>query len=168
MMDIINKRRSVRKFSNKKVEEDKLILILKAAMQAPSAVNQQPWEFIIVQNEEKIIQLANTNSYTKFSQKASAIVVVLLKNLDLKAERFAPQDLGASIQNLLLETVNQGLGATWMGIYPDEDRILYVRKALSIDQAVTPFALVAVGYPEREDLNKYIDRFNKDRIRFIK
>jgi len=167
-MDIINNRRSVRKYSTKKVEENKLIAILKAAMQAPSAVNQQPWEFIVVENEEKKDILSNTSNHTKFSANASAIVVVLLKSEGLKASEFAPQDLGASIQNLMLEAVNQGLGTTWMGVYPNQERVDYVRKALNVEERVSPFALIAVGYPENESSNKFIDRFDEKRIRFIK
>ncbi len=167
-MDTINNRRSVRKYSTKIVEEEKLFAILKAAMQAPSAVNQQPWEFIVVENEDKKNILSQTSTHTKFSQKASAIIVVLMKNVDLKAGEFAPQDLGASIQNLMLEAVNLGLGTTWMGVYPNQERVDYVRKALNIEERVSPFALIAVGYPEIDGSNRFIDRFDEKRIKFIK
>ncbi|MGD1823121.1 MAG: nitroreductase family protein [Pleomorphochaeta sp.] len=167
-MDIINNRRSVRKFLDKKVEDEKLITILKAAMQAPSACNQQPWEFIVVENSEKKEALSKTSPHTSFAKNASSIIVVLSKKNDLKAEKFIDQDLGACIENLLLETVNLNLGATWMGIYPIPSRVDYVKNVLDINKEVIPFALIAIGYPLDNKANKFINRFDESRIKFVK
>jgi len=164
-MKEINIRRSVRQFSTKKVEEEKIIKLLKAAMQAPSAKNQQPWEFIVVEDENKISELSNASKYSVFSKEAPLLIVVLARKDNLKVSEYVPQDLGACIQNLMLEAVNLELGSTWMGIYPGEERVNFLSKALEIDESkATAFALIAVGYPKKEELNKFVDRFDEKRI----
>ncbi len=164
-MKEINIRRSVRQFEDKKVEEDKIIKILKAAMQAPSARNQQPWEFIVIEDKERISKLTSFTPHYKFAAKAPLLILVLVKQTDLLSEDFVQQDLGACIQNLMLEAVSENLGSTWMGLYPREDRIDFFSKTLNIDKSkVLPFALIGVGYPKEEGLNKFTDRFDESRI----
>jgi nitroreductase len=167
-MKIIDERRSVRSFSDQKVEEEKILNILKAAMQAPSAKNQQPWEFVVIENYSVLKQLVSVSNYEKFEKGASVAIVVLAKTKDLKSEKFFPQDLGASIENLLLEAVEQGLGATWLGVYPKEERVEALNDILDLKEDVIPFALIALGYPKKENQNKYIDRFDEKRIQWIK
>eukprot|EP01156_Anaeramoeba_ignava_P015327 Anaeramoba_ignava/a612767_28.p1 GENE.a612767_28~~a612767_28.p1 ORF type:complete len:168 (-),score=42.81 a612767_28:467-970(-) len=166
-MKIINERRSVRSFLEKKVEKEKIISILKAAMQAPSAKNQQPWEFVVVENEEIKEKLSLTSQYTKFSKNAATLIVVLSRNNELSAKDFVQQDLGACIENLLLEVVNQNLGATWMGVYPNQERVEYVSNLLNLNKSLVPFALVALGYPKKENSNRFIDRFDNSRIHWV-
>ncbi len=167
-MKIINERRSVRSFSDQKVEEEKILNILKAAMQAPSAKNQQPWEFVVIENDSVLKQLVRVSNYEKFEKGASVAIVVLAKTKNLKSEKFFPQDLGASIENLLLEAVEQGLGATWLGVYPKEERVEALNDILDLKEDVIPFALIALGYPKKENQNKFIDRFDEKRIQWIK
>jgi nitroreductase len=163
-MKEINIRRSVRQFSDKKVDESVMFEILKAAMQAPSAMNQQPWEFILIQDKNKIEELSNLSPHAKFSKNAAFMIAILAKK-DLKAPGFVQQDLGACTQNLMLEAVSYGIGSTWMGVYSKEDRSEFLINALNIDsEKVEPFALIALGYPNKEDLIKYVDRFDENRI----
>jgi len=164
-MKAIDIRRSVRQFSTTKVEEVKIIKLLKAAMQAPSAVNQQPWQFIVVEDRQRIEELALCSKYSKFAREAPLLIVVLTKVKDLISENYIQQDLGACCQNLMLEAVELDLGSTWMGIYPDKERMDFIIESLNIDRnEALPFALIAVGYPKHKDLNKFIDRFDEKRI----
>lgn len=98
-MKEIFERVSVRKFTNDKVEEEKIEKILRAAMQAPSAGNQQPWEFIVVENKETLAKLANMSPYSKFIAEAPTSIVVLCNNEKLIYPENWMQDLGAATQN---------------------------------------------------------------------
>lgn len=167
-MEVINKRRSVRLFSDKKIERKEINLILRAAMQAPSAGNQQPWEFAVIEDRENIEKLSLASPYSKFSANANVIIIVYLREENLKHAAYVQQDLGACIENLLLEATNLKIGSTWMGIYPDKERSDYIKKLINLDDSLTPFATIALGYPKNEDSIKFIDRFDENRIHFIK
>ncbi len=163
-MKIINNRRSVRKFQDKKVESTKIDKLLRAAMQAPSAANQQPWEFIVVQDELIMSEIANTHTYSALA-KSAPLVIVLAANLKrMRVPTALPQDLGACTQNILLEVVNQGLGATWVGVHPSEQYIEYIQKLLKMPKDIIPYNIIVIGYPANDDANHFVDRFDESRI----
>jgi len=166
-MEVINKRRSVRQFSDKKVESEKILSIIKSGMQAPSAKNQQPWEFAVVEDRKNIEKLSLSTPYTKFSINATTIVVVYMRKKGLKAEDFVQQDMGACIENMLLESTNQGLGSTWMGIYPNKERYKYIKELFNLSEDLIPFSLIAFGYPKDDNSNRFVDRFDETRIHYI-
>lgn len=127
-------------------------------------MNQQPWEFIVVEDKNKIEELSKISPYAKFSKDAAFMIVVLAKK-DLKAPSFVQQDLGACTQNLMLEAVSHGIGSTWMGVYSKEDRSKFLIETLNIDtKKVEPFSLIALGYPKTPDLIKFVNRFDEKRI----
>ena len=167
-MEIINKRRSVRQFLDKKVEKEKIESILKAAMQAPSAGNQQPWEFAVVEDKENIEKLSISSPYAKFSNKAPLLIIVYLRNKELKHDAYVQQDLGACIENMLLESTSLNLGSTWMGIYPDKNRVEYIKNLFNLEDTLVPFSIIAFGYPKNKDANKFIDRYDEKRVHYIK
>ncbi len=149
-MNEIFKRASVRSFQDKPVEKEKIDMLLKAAMQAPSARNQQPWEFIVVENRQTLNKLGDLSEFAKPAKEA-ALAVVLLGNKDYIAiEQCWQQDMGACTQNILLEAVSQGLGGVWLGVAPREDRMEYVSKLLNLPGNIMVFAVVAIGYPKNE------------------
>ena len=83
-MKIIDERRSVRSFSDQKVEEEKILSVLKAAMQAPSAKNQQPWEFVVIEKDSVLKELVRVSNYVKFEKGASVAIVILAKTKGLR------------------------------------------------------------------------------------
>jgi nitroreductase len=91
-MEIINIRRSVRSYSNKPVEKEKVELLLRAAMQAPSARNQQPWHFIVVDDEETLQALATVSRNVQMLKEAPLAIIVLIDSESLTAPLMAPQD----------------------------------------------------------------------------
>ena len=155
-MNSIFHRISVRKYEERAVEPEKIEMMLKAAMAAPSACNQQPWEFYVVTDKELIGQLSEASPYAKCAKEAPVVFVPCFRSEGIAPEYFNI-DMSAAVENLLLEADTLGLGAVWMGISPDERRMEAVRKVLDIPANLNAFALVPCGYPaeEREQENRY-------------
>lgn len=155
-MNSIFHRISVRKYEQRAVEPEKIEMMLKAAMAAPSACNQQPWEFYVVTDKELIGQLSEASPYAKCAKEAPVVFVPCFRSEGIAPEYFNI-DMSAAVENLLLEADTLGLGAVWMGISPDEGRMEAVRKVLDIPANLNAFALVPCGYPaeEREQENRY-------------
>ena len=155
-------RRSIREFVEKPVEKDKIENILKAGMQAPSAKNQQAWEFIVVTSKELKNKVSMMSPFSKLASKA-AVLIILLGNKDkmIVSDKWQ-QDLGACTQNMLLQIVKEGLGGVWLGVYPTEDRVSYLRDIFKIPDNVEPFGIVSFGYSEKQNI--FVDRYEKSRV----
>lgn len=164
-MNEIFHRTSIRKFTEQPVEEEKIQTILKAAMAAPSAMNQQPWEFYVVTNKEKIVELSKCSRFSGCAAGASVVFVPCYKK-KLIANDFAHIDLSAATENMLLEIDSLGLGGTWLAVAPDEKRMSYVQKTLDIPNSLHPFALVICGYPAEEKQQQ--DRYEEKRVHWVK
>jgi len=155
-------RRSIRSFNNKKIDETIIRKIIESGVSAPSAGNQQPWHFIVI-DDKKIFK-----KITKFHPNASFLVnadKAILVCGDLSKEKFKGYwilDCGACTENILLAAHFLGVGSCWLGIYPREDRIKETKKLLNIPDHVIPFSLIALGYTDEKP--KKIDRYQKDRI----
>ena len=163
-MNSIYHRVSIRKYQNKPIEKEKILAILKAAMQAPSATNQQPWEFYVVTNREKLIALADSNPYASACKEAPCAIVAVYRK-DCRIPAFAQIDLSIAMENLWLETDAQGLGGVWIGTAPLEDRMAAVKEILDLPENLVAFALFPLGYPAEE--KKQEDRFEQERIHYV-
>ena len=157
---------SIRKYTGQPVEEEKIEMMLKAAMAAPSACNQQPWEFFVVTNPEKIQELSGTSPYAKPCIGAPLVFVPCYRTKGMVAPSYCDIDLSASVENLLLEADELGLGAVWMGISPIHDRMEDVRKVLNVPEDLNVFCLISCGYPAEERPQQ--DRYDKARVHFVK
>ena len=164
-MKEIFERISIRKYENRPVEEEKIRQVLKAAMAAPSAGNQQPWDFYVVRDPEMIRKLADTTPYSKSAAGAPVVIVPCYRTNGLWAPMYDTIDLSIATENMLLEITSLGLGAVWMGIAPIEDRILAVDRILGLGEDLHSFALVPVGYPAESRPQQ--DRFQEERIHWI-
>lgn len=161
-MNSIFNRVSVRSFKNDKVEEEKIQKVLRAAMQAPSAGNQQPWEFIIVENKDTLSKLSEMSPYSKCIKDAP-IAIVILGNINRM--RFAEnwmQDLGAATENMLLEITELELGSVWITAAPLEDRMEYVGDLFNLPANIKPYCVLPIGYPKIDIKQK--DRYDVSRI----
>ncbi len=165
-MKIIDIRRSIRKFSDKQVEDEKILKLLKAGMQAPSAMNQQPWEFVVVKDEQVKNNLATISQYANPIALCSVAIVLVINNKNILSKGKQDQDMGACAQNILLEVVEQGLGAVWIGVKPDVERMSIISNELLLPEEVEPFAILAVGYSDSE--NVFVDRFDATKIHYEK
>ena len=163
-MNAIYKRRSIRKYTSEVIPEKIMMEFIKAGMNAPSAGNQQPWHFVIINERRLLDEIPKVHSYAQMLYEAQTAILVC-GDLDLdKHEGFWIQDCSAATENILLEIADQGFGGVWLGVYPRNDRVQGIRRLLRIPERIIPFALIAVGYPaENKGLKK---EFKKERIRY--
>ncbi len=152
-------RTSIRQFKAQPVEQDKVDILLKAAMAAPTALNLQPWHFIVINDKETIALLSG-----KQPTSAPLMIAVcgdtdktMLPDGSTKLPDFWVEDVSAATENLLLAAHALGLGAVWTGVYPAMDRTAEVANVLNCPQNIVPLAVVRVGYPDEspEPKNKY-------------
>lgn len=152
LKEALLKRRSVRKFLDKKVEKNLVQELMEAAMAGPSAKNKRPWRFYVVTDEEVLEKLRFAGSAFNFN---SPMHIVVCGDLDKrivvdKPYDFWIQDCSSAIENILLTATSLGLGTCWCGVYPVEVRVERVQKILNLEPNIVPLALIHVGYPDCE------------------
>ncbi len=163
-LEAIFTRRSVRKYSDKPVSDDLVLQLLQAAMAAPSAANEQPWQFIIIKERTTLNQIPLFHPHSHMlKQAALAILVCEDTALEVYSGR-GLMDCSAATMNILLAAHAMGLGAVWVGIYPVEARIDAIRRLLGIPSQVNPIALVSIGYPGEKLPQE--DRFKPERVHY--
>lgn len=163
-MDALFKRASVRRFTNDKVDDQAIERLMRAAMAAPSAGNQQPWEFYVVRDANLKEQLAAASPFAKPAAAAPVVVVPCMRTEGVRFPECVMQDMSAATENLLLEVVEQGLGAVWMAVAPFEDRQRNVARALDLPENLKAFALVALGHPAAAVQAKGPERYDANRV----
>ena len=163
-MKEIFERVSIRKYTDRAVEDEKILAILRAAMAAPSAGNQQPWEFYVVRDRSKLEELSRVSPYAGCA-KAAPVAIVSAYREKLWAPAYAQIDMSIAMENLWLACREQGLGGVWLGIAPVEDRMRAVEEILGIPEGLRAFAVFPLGYPAEE--RKQQDRFDESRIHLI-
>jgi len=163
-MDLINMRRSVRKFTNEEITDDKLMLLVKAAMQAPTAVNQQANVFFVVKKKENIEKLHKAIPGSLALATANKAIIVLIDKTKLKRNEFKEQDAANSAMLILLEATSLGIGSCWCAIYPYQERMIEVAKILNLPNNLIPFCAIALGYPENKNPFYFINRFDETRV----
>lgn len=155
-------RRSVRNFNYRPIDEETIEKMLRAAMQAPSARNRQPWQFYVITDRDVLRRIPEVHPFSAMTPNASlAVVVCGDDSIQMHAERWA-LDCSAATLSLQLAAHALGLGAVWCGVYPDEDRQRELKNLLKLPQKIHPFSLVPIGYPA--DPLPVVDRFNPERI----
>lgn len=164
-MNSIFHRISVRKFQDRPVEKEKVLAILKAAMQAPSATNQQPWEFFVVTDRSMLEELSKACPYGKMTATAPCAIVAVYRT-DCRLPEYAHIDLSIAMENLWLETDAQGLGGVWIGTAPREERMNAVEEAIGgLPAGLRAFAVFPFGYPAEERPQQ--NRFDESRIHWL-
>ncbi len=155
-------RRSIRHFTPDAVPEEFVEKILRAAMQAPSAANAQPWHYVVINDRLMLEKVTEFHPAAESLHEAPmAILVCGDSQLEKRPDRWM-QDCSAATQNMLLAAHGLGLGAVWLGIHPDPIRIDNMRLLLGLPEHVHPLSLVAIGYPGR--VLGRVDRFRPERI----
>jgi nitroreductase len=151
VIQAIFRRRSIRQYADRAVEPEKLDLLLKAGMAAPSAMNCKPWEFILVTRADKLAQFRKRLMFG--NRNAPAAIVVCghpALSANPAARLFWVQDCSAATENILIAAVSLGLGTVWIGVHPVKSFVKTVREIVSIPGSVTPLCLIYVGYPLEE------------------
>lgn len=146
-------RRSVRQYTKKPVERERLLEIIKAGTWAPSGLNNQPWRFVIVQSAEVRQKLADLTTYHVAIERAPACIVVFVDRNAMYNEVKDHQAMGACIMNMLLAAHALGLGAVWLGeILKNSDA---VRSLLELPEEMELMAVIAIGYPAKQRRNSH-------------
>ena len=163
-LEAIHTRRSVREYKDKPILEELIIKLLAAAMAAPSARNQQPWEFVVITDKEILGAIPTVNPYAQMASTAP-LAILVCGNLQIETSPgYWVVDCAAAVQNLLLGAHALGLGAVWTGTYPNEDRMDGYTDLLNLPEYILPHTLVVIGYPAQQPPPQ--DRFNPKRIHY--
>ena len=162
MDDPVLSRRSIRKYTDRPVDDATVERLLRAAMAAPSAGNQQPWQFVVLRDRGTLRAIPEWHPYAKMLPSAPVAIVVCGAPGDARWAVLWEQDCAACTENLLIEAELLGLGAVWLGVHPLQERVLALRALLRIPESVVPFAIVPFGWPEER--KEPSDRYDEARV----
>lgn len=163
VMEAIFTRRSIRRYTDEQISDEQIEVLLRAAMAAPSAGNAQPWHFIVIDDHSILEEI---NSFHPYSEMLPAAALAILVCGDEKLENHPghwEQDCSAATQNILLAAHGDGLGAVWLGIEPDRDRVERIRRMIGLPSHIHPVSLVALGHPA--EAKRVANRYKQDRVR---
>ena len=150
MDDPVFSRRSIRRYTDEPVTDEHVELLLRAATAAPSAGNQQPWQFVVLRDPEAFRAIAAWHPHAAMLPSASVAIVVCGTPAGCKWPQMWEQDCSAATENVLVEAAALGLGAVWLGVHPLEDRVSALRELVGAPPEVVPFAVVSVGHPAEQ------------------
>jgi len=159
-------RRSIRKYKDQKISKDDLNSILKAAMYAPSAMNLQAWQFILIDNKNVLIKTIKSIPYAEMLKQSAAAIIVCGDSSVEKNESWLLQNCSAAIQNILLSAHGLGIGTCWIAIHGMDDVYKNIKTQFNLPQNIVPVSLISLGYPD--EFVKVEERFKKDKIHYNK
>lgn len=164
MIDLIISRRSIRKYSDKEIEKESIDKILKSAMYAPSAMNLQPWHFVVFDKKELFEKIIKAIPHAEMIRTADKCILVCGDSSKEKNESWLIQNCSAAIQNILLASHSLGIGSCWIAIHGMPEVLNNVKKEFNLPEENIPIALISLGYPD--ELVNTEDRFDKKKIHF--
>ncbi len=162
ILNLIKTRRSIRKYKKDALTEDNLKSIIEAAMYAPSARNEQPWHFIIINDRKVLDELTKIHPHAQMLSEAPNAILVCA---DISLERSPgnwPIDCAAATQNILLSAHAQNIASVWLGVYPRNERMEGLAKYFNLPENIKPFSLVALGFANESIETP--ERYNESRI----
>ena len=169
LIDLLRSRRSIRAFSERPVEQEKLDLLIEAMLRAPASAGKAPWEFVVVRDSETIARLSLAKPQSCAFLKDAALVVAVCAHPQI-ADVWVEY---AAIATLLLhlEAHDLGLGSCWVQVRlraHDGQRSAeqYIAEVLGLDPAMAVEALVAIGYPAEEKAGHPTSSLPYDKVSF--
>lgn len=153
-------RRSIRKYTDEPVSDEDLTTILEAGMNAPSANNRQPWQFVVVDDREKLNAIMDVHPYSRML--AEAPVAIIVCGDTTVSENYWEQDCSAATENILIAARALGLGTCWLGVTPNAQRTPAIAELFGLPDPVKPLNVIALGHPA-EDKGR-VERYNEDRV----
>lgn len=162
---IIN-RRSIRKYKSEKIEEEKIQSLLRAAMYAPSAMNLQPWHFIVINSLDVINETVKSVPHAEMIKQSGAAILICGDSSLEKNESWLIQNCSAAVQNILLAAFDLGLGSCWIAVHGMDEIVKNLKGQFKLPSEIIPIALVAIGYPDEEV--KAEERFKMEKVHFNK
>lgn len=166
-LDALMNRRSVRRFTDRPVEEEKIHLLLEAAMSGPSCVNARDWSFLVVTDKEKLNEMADANGRPAQPLRGAALGILVCGDLD-RAFKGAPDywvvDGAIAAQNISTCAEALGLGCVWLGTWPQMNRVENQAKLFGLPEHIVPHSVLAIGYPEDEIGAPRESRYEENRV----
>lgn len=156
---ILRSRRSVRAYTDEPVSDSDIKTMLECAMLAPSAADEEPWEFIVIREHGLLEQVAAINPYASFAARAPLAILLCLNQQKEKIKGMGIIDMGTCAENLMLAAAGLGLGSVFTGIFPYKDRMDGFSKLCSLPPYVLPIGLIVIGHPKIEGHHE-VDRYN--------
>ena len=169
-LEAIFSRKSVREFSEQAISEQDLHIILKAGMSGPSCVNARDWAFLVVDDKEKLIAMANANGRPAEPLKGCALGIMVLGDYEKAfdgGKDYWIIDGAIAAQNMILAAQSMGIGSVWLGTYPQMGRVDRQKELFEIPEHLIPHSIIAFGYPQNEELGG-VDRvvYEQDKVFF--
>lgn len=167
VLNAIQTRASVRQFTGEKITNEQIQTLLRCAMSAPSALNKQPWAFVVVTEDSLIRQMGEALPNSRCGNGAACAFVMcgdLSKAIEGEGQGFWINDVSAATENLLLAAHAMGLGAVWTGVYPSSERTAQVQAMLGLPEHVIPMCIVPVGVPAEQPAVK--QKFKEENIHY--
>jgi nitroreductase len=164
-LDVIATRVSVRQFTGEKISAEQIDTLLRSAMAAPTAVNKQPWAFVVIDDQAVLDSLSQAVKSSRIENGASHAIVVcgdMSKALEGEAQGYWVEDTSAATENLLLAAHAMGLGALWVGVYPISERVAAVKHIINAPEHITPMCIITLGYPNEQPEIK--DKYKPENI----
>ena len=166
-VEIIMSRVSVRNFTGESISAEQIDTLLRAGMSAPSAVNKQPWAFIVVTDEVLIARLGEALPFSRCSNHPACAIIPcgdMSKTMEGEMAAFWINDVSAATENILLAAHSMGLGAVWTGLHPDMNRVAMVQEMLGLPEHIIPLCIVPVGVPAETPAVK--EKYRPENIHF--
>ncbi len=167
-LETIMTRTSVRSYTEKPVGTETIEKLLRAGMAAPTAMNRQPWHFVVVNGKANLAPLVKTNPRARMLASAPLAIVVCgdkSRFIGGEGETFWVQDCSAATENILLAAHALGLGAVWTGTYPVSERVKAVSEALKLPGNLVPLCTIVIGYPEGPTTPK--DKWDPEKVTYF-
>lgn len=166
VFEAIISRRSIRRYSGEKISDNIVENLLKAAMYAPSAVNRQPWHFVVFRDRSTMHAITEIHRNAIMLQQADAAILVCWDETQQHDKGYGQVDCAAATQNILLAAHGFGLGAVWVGIYPRENRMVSMSELFNLPGNIKPFSIISLGWPSEK--KETPDRFDRLKIHYEK
>jgi len=160
--EVLMTRRSIRSYTDEPVSDGDVDKVLRAAMAAPSAGNEQPWHFVVIRDDDVMRQIMDVHPYSSMLEAADLCIAVLADLSLEKHKGYWVQDTSAATQNILLAAHALGLGAVWLGVHPVEEREKGLKAILNLPDGVECLSLVSIGHPAEP--SGPADRYDADRV----
>lgn len=165
-------RRSVRKYTDKKIEKSIMEEIIRVAQYSPSAHDKRPWEFLVIEDKEVLKEFRRLQRASLFAENAAAVVLVCVdkdRTLSREKEGWSYEDIDGSsaTMNLLLAAHAKGIGACWCGCSPMSKPVADVAEKFNLPENIKPFSIVVMGYPEGAP-REVSERFDAEKIHWGK
>ena len=165
-IEAIKTRRSIRSYLEKNIDQNQIMSLLECAMYAPSAHNQQSWQFVIIDDKGLLQTISWFHQWIAMAKEAPVGILICGDLSKDVAGWFWIQDCSAATQNLLLAAHDSGLGAVWTGVYPQKEIMEQFSSLFDLPEHIVPFAFVPVGYPATP--GKAGNRFKQEKVHINK